>query len=473
MLKVVLINPPTFRMIKPCVPGIVNDPESSGHYPPVGLLYIAAMAETVPGCEVRVLDAAAEHLDYARIESYLRHEAPDIVGIQAMTYTLIDSLETARTAKKVNPRVHVCIGGPHVSIYPEETLAFPEVDSVAIGEGEYIFADLLKAVLAGADLSGVTGLMYKKDGKALSAGPRGFIENIDALPFPARHLLPLERYWSILFRSRSVTTMISSRGCPYQCIFCERPHLGKKFRFRSAENVVGELSRAVESGIKGFVFYDDTFTVNRQRVYDICDGILEKKLDIDWSIRARVDTVDEKMLKKLRTAGCRTINFGVESGNPEILKVLRKDIDLKQVQNAFLWCKRLGIRTLGYFMLGNPQESRQQVLETIDFAKRLNPDYINVSLTTPFPGTDLYQMGMDRGLFASDYWKEFARHPDVNFIPRLWEERMSERELRDLLGYAYKNFYARPSIVLKQLLAVKSFRELSRKCRMGIRLLFK
>ncbi|OGR47131.1 MAG: hypothetical protein A2X33_02490 [Elusimicrobia bacterium GWA2_51_34] len=431
------------------------------------------MAETVPGCEVKVIDATVDKLNYAQIEELMRRESPDVVGIQAMTHTLIDALETAKTAKRVNKNIHVCLGGPHISIYPEETLNFPEVDSVVMGEGEYIFADLLRAIIHGKDLSSVKGIMFKNNGKVISTGSRDLIENLDELPFPARHLTPINKYWSILSRFSPVTTIITSRGCPYKCIFCERPHLGKKFRFRSADNVVNELQAAVESGIKGFSFYDDTFTLNRNRVHDICDDVIKRKLNISWSIRARVDSVDEAMLKKLKSAGCSSIHFGVESGNPDILRVLKKDIGLDQIKSAFYWSRKLGIKTLGYFMLGNPTETRDQILETIAFAKKLNPDYIHVSLTTPFPGTQLYRMGFEKGVLKSDYWKEFACKPDKKFVPKLWEESFSEEELQKLLTHAYKSFYSQPRVILRQLLAVRSIKGLRRKFNMGIRLLFK
>lgn len=471
MLKVLLINPPRLNMIKTNVPDIVDDSEGIGYYPPIGLLYIASMAEKVPGCKVGVLDATVDQLDYAQIEEYIRRESPDVVGIQTMTYTLIDSLETAKVAKKVNKNIHVCLGGPHISIYPEETLNFLEVDSVVIGEGEYIFADLLRAIIMRKDLHTVKGIMFKQAGEKIFTGTRGLIDDINSLPFPSRHLTPIKKYWSILSQSAPITTIISSRGCPYKCIFCERPHLGKKFRFRSADNVVNELQGAVESGIKGFIFYDDTFTLDRKRVHDICDEVKRRNLNIDWSIRARVDSVDEPMLIKLRSAGCNMIHFGVESGNPEILKVLKKNINLDQVKKAFYWSKKHGIKTLGYFMLGNPTENRQQILETIAFAKKLNPDYINVSLTTPFPGTELYKMGIEKGVLKSDYWKEFACKPDKNFVPKLWEGPLLEKELQKLLMYAYKSFYSQPRLIIKQLCAVKSLNDLKVKVKMGIKLL--
>ncbi len=473
MLKALLINPVRFNMIKPPVPESVNDPKEAGYYPPIGLLYIASMAENVSGCSVKVLDADAEQFNYLQIEEFISKESPDIVGIQTMTYTLIDSLETARIAKKVDKNIHVCLGGPHISIYPEETLRFPQVDSVIQGEGEYVFADLLDAIIKNKDLSLVPGIIFKKNGRITSTGYRGLIEDIDSLPFPARHLVSMNKYWSILSGSSGVTTIITSRGCPFNCIFCERPHLGKKFRFRSAGNVVDELQQSYENEVRSFIFYDDTFTLNKNRVYDICDEILKRRLKIDWSIRARVDSIDKAMLAKLKSAGCRTINFGVESGNPQILKALRKDINIEQIRNAFSWSRELGIKTLAYFMIGNPTESKEQIMETIAFAKDLSPDYINVSLTTPFPGTDLYKLGMETGLFKSDYWAEFARNPVKGFSPRLWEEKLSSEELHDLLAYAYKSFYSQPRLLLRQLLSVRDPRDLVRKIKMGMRLILK
>jgi len=315
----------------------------------------------------------------------------------------------------------------------------------------------------------VPGLVFKEGKKIINTGARELIDDLDAFPFPSRHLTPYRKYYSLLAKRSPVTTMITSRGCPYRCLFCERPHLGGKFRARTAGNIVDEMENCVDMGIKEFFIYDDTFAIDRQRATDICDEILNRGLDIGWDIRTRVDSVDREFLGKLSEAGCERIHYGVESGNPEILKVLRKGITIEQVRKAFKLTKDARISTLAYFMIGSPREAEAQIIETIEFAKELEPDFVHFSITTPFPATPLYYMGLEEGRFKNDYWKEFAENPTVDFVPELWEETLSREELIKLLKYAYKNFHIRPKYVIKRILDVRSFEEFKRKARAGLK----
>jgi len=217
--------------------------------------------------------------------------------------------------------------------------------------------------------------------------------------------------------------------------------------------------------------YDDTFTIDRQRVLNVCELIENKRLDIGWDIRARVNTVDKEMLIKLKTAGCERIHYGVESANPDILKLLNKGITISQVDKAFEMTKEAGIEILAYFMIGSPTETREQILNTINFAKQLKPDYVHFSITTPFPATQLYYMGMEQGVFENDYWKDFAINPSGDFIPQPWDAVLSRGELMELLEYAYKSFYIRPSYIFKKMMKVRSAGEFARKAKAGLKLL--
>jgi radical SAM superfamily enzyme YgiQ (UPF0313 family) len=233
------------------------------------------------------------------------------------------------------------------------------------------------------------------------------------------------------------------------------------------------MEECVKVGIREFVFYDDTFTIDRKRVYGICEEIEKRKLDVFWSVRARVAGLDEKILMTMRKAGCIRIHFGVESGNEEILKVMKKGITLEEIRTAFKLAKKVGMTTLGYFMLGNPSETREQMMETIEFANTLNADYANFALTTPYPATELYQMGFEEGIIEDDYWREFAKNPTEEFAPRFWggEGHLAEDELMEMLVYSYKSFYRRPRYMLNQLLQVRSWAELKRKIKAGLLLL--
>jgi radical SAM superfamily enzyme YgiQ (UPF0313 family) len=466
-MKVLLIYPPAENVIMSGLPPLVD--EEAGFYPPLGILYVAAYAERNTTHKIEILDTQVERMNYAAIEREIERRKPDIVGIQTMTFTLVDVILTAKVVKKVNKEIKIVLGGPHVSIYPDETIAIPEVDYLVLGEGEVTFTELIQNIENTQELERIKGLVFKEGERIINTGSRELIDTLDTIPFPARHLTPYQEYYSLLSKQSPVTTMITSRGCPYKCIFCDRPHLGKRFRARSARNVVDEMAECVEMGIKEFFLYDDTFSIDRQRARDVCDEILSRGLDISWDIRTRVDNVNQELLEKLKEAGCRRIHYGVESGNAEILKVLRKGITIEQVKEAFKMTKEAGITTLAYFMIGSPRETKSQILETIEFAKKLNPDFAHFTITTPFPATPLYYMGLKEGQLKNDYWKEFAKNPMKDFVPELWEENLSREQLIELVKYAYKSFYTRPRYILKEMLGVRSLDEFKRKARAGLR----
>ena len=465
-MKILLIYPPAENEILNSYPSIVD--EEAGFYPPLGLMYVAAYAERNTEHKIEILDTVVEKMDYPTIEREIERRKPDIVGIQVMTFMLIDVILTAKIIKRVNKEIKIVLGGPHVNIYPDETISIPEIDYIVLGEGEVPFTELIQNIENAHKLKKIRGLVFKEGEKIVNTGSRELIENLDTIPFPARHLTPYKKYYSLLANRSPVTTMMTSRGCPYKCLFCDRPHLGKKFRARSAGNVVDEMEECVDMGIKEFFLYDDTFAVNRQRAFDICNEIMNRDLDIGWDIRTRVDNVNKELLEKLREAGCERIHYGIESSNPEILKVLRKGITIEQAKEAFKMTKEVGITTLAYFMLGSPRETKSQILETIKFAKKLNPNFVHFSITTPFPATPLYYMGLEEGQLKSDYWKEFAKSPTKDFVPKLWEENLSGEELVELINYAYKSFYLRPRYILKELLKVRSLEEFKRKAKAGL-----
>ena len=466
-MKILLINPPDKNIISTNIPITIED--IRGFIPPLGIMYIASYAEKNTEHDIEILDTQVEEMSYEDIEKEIKHRRPDVVGITAMTFTLIDVILIAKIVKRIDEDIKVVLGGPHVNIYPHETINIPEVDYIVLGEGEVPFTELIQNLENTKELKKIKGLVFKEGEKIVNTGSRELIDDLDRIPFPARHLTPYKKYYSLLAKQAPVTTMMTSRGCPYKCLFCDRPHLGKKFRARSAGNVVDEMEECVDMGIKEFFLYDDTFAVNRQRVFDICNEILNRDLDIGWDIRTRVDNVNKELLEKLREAGCERIHYGVESGNPEILKVLRKGITIEQVRKAFKMTKEVGITTSAYFMIGSPRETKSQILETIEFAKKLKPDFAHFSVTTPFPATPLYYMGLEEGQFKTDYWKEFAKDHTKDFVPELWEENLTREELIGLLKYAYKSFYVRPKYVIKRILEVRSFEEFRRKAKAGLK----
>ncbi|MBS1266382.1 MAG: Ribosomal protein S12 methylthiotransferase RimO [Candidatus Woesearchaeota archaeon] len=468
-MKILLINPPLDNMLDTEVPSVVT--QERGHNPPIGLLYVAASLEKA-NFDVKVIDAQAEELSYEGLKQRMKKLDPDVVGLSVTTFTLIDGLITARIAKQINPNVKVVFGGSHCHIYPIQTIEFDEVDFLILGEAEKPIVKLVKNINRSNKLKNVDNLIYKKDGKVKQNPWKGYEEDLDNLPFPARHLTNHKLYSSLLAKRSPVTTMITSRGCPYNCLFCNRPNMGKLFRARSPKNVVDEMVQCVDMGINEFLIYDDTFTIDRKRVMGIADEIRKRNLDIGWDIRARINTIDLAMLQKIKKAGCERIHYGVEAGNQKILNILRKGITIKQAERVFDITKKTKISTLAYFMIGNPKETHNTVMQTINFAKKLDPDYIHFSITTPFPATDLYTMALKEKIIKKDVWLEFATNPDKNFVPPLYEENINREELISYLRLAYKSFYTRPSYILKQVAKIRSGGEFKRKIKAGLKVLF-
>lgn len=466
-MRVLLINPPRENEIIGNNPVIIE--EERGHNPPLGLLYLAGHLEKHSEHQVAVIDSQVEELSYEALEARIRDAAPDVVGLTAMTMTLIDVLKTARTVKAVRPHARVVLGGPHVHLFPQETISFEDVDFLVMGEGEEAFKELLDFIDDPERLKDIKGLVFTENGRIVNTGLRPPIEDLDALAFPARHLVPYRRYSSLLAAGDCVTTVFTSRGCPFKCTFCDRPHLGKRFRARSAANVVDELAECVRMGIDEFLIYDDTFTVDRHRVLEICNDIERRGLDIRFDIRARVDTVNDEMLARLAAVGCTGIHYGVEAGTEKILKVLNKGLSIRQVEDVFRMTRHHGIPVLAYFMIGSPGETLEDIETTFRVARRLRPDYVHMTVLTPFPGTAIYRMGLESGVIERDVWREFAERPEPVFEPPHWGEHFTRAELNDLLTRGYKSFYLRPSYVAGRILALRSWGELRRKVRAGLK----
>jgi anaerobic magnesium-protoporphyrin IX monomethyl ester cyclase len=471
-MKVLLINPPAKSLVRTFAPDCIT--EEMGFYPPMGLIYVASHALEAFGSrfQIEILDAQVERMDGRAIEKHLEKKKPDVVGITCMTFLVLDVLEIARIVKNISPGTFVVVGGVHPTIYPEELASQPEIDAVVIGEGERIFSELLEALSERKSLSGIKGVGYKQDGRVIIEPQTEFIRDLDNLPIPDRELLPYKKYYNLLGTGKEIMTgLLTSRGCPHKCIFCTSKD-GRVCRMRSPENVVKEIEICVTKGITDFNVIDDTYTISRKRVISIADLILKKGLKITMDVNARVDQVDQEMLDRIAQAGCNRIRFGVESGNAEVLRRLRKGITLDQVREAFKMAKDAGMVTFAYFMVGSPGESIEEVKQSIRLAKEINPDFVQFLITTPFPASELYRMGLDNGVLKNDYWREFSAHPHKGFVPQWWTEKFSPHELAKWQKKAHLEFYYRPKYIWSQLRKVKSLKELKRKAQAGIRIFF-
>jgi len=465
-MKILLLYPPDKKLIDTGLPKILE--EGVGFSPPLGILYLASSIKQLTNWEVEFIDCAAERLNFEQIRKRIEEAKPEAVGVTVTTHQLIDCLEIARIAKSLNPEVKVIFGGPHVHIYPRETAGLDAVDFVITGEAEFSIADFLNSWDNPVMFKSVPGIYFKGINGIACGMPPAVISDLDSLPYPMRSISNYKLYASPLAKEETVTSMITSRGCPFQCIYCNRPSMGNKFRARSAKNVVDEMQECVELGISHIKIYDDTFTIDRKRVFDICDEISRRGLNMSWDIRAHINTVDFEMLEELKRSGCTLICYGVESGNEEMLKRIKKGITRKKTAEVFKMTRKAGMQTLAYFMIGLPGETRKQMLETIEFSGKINPDYCHFAILVPFPATPVYSEGLAIGILPNDYWAQFAKAPTAEFKPKVWIENVSRAEMEFLLLKAYKKFYMRPSYIAKRVLEIRSFGEFKRKVQSGL-----
>lgn len=404
-------------------------------YPPLGLAYLAAVLER-DGHQVSVFDLGLDPSlpledGVGRVAAF----GPHLIGINAMTSVYQSALETAILLKASLGRP-VVLGGPHATVYPERVLTeSPVIDYVIRGEGEETLLALVRALEAGSrDLSVIQGLTYRSRGEIVSNPDRQLIGDLDGLPLPARHLLELKRYGLRTPEGQPMATILSSRGCPYNCSYCFKGIVGRTYRQRSPDNIIGEIRRVMEQyDVRNFYFIDDLFTVDLHRLRAISSQIVAERLDIRWQCLGRVDRVDADTLRTMYAAGCRRIHFGIESGNEQVLRRVAKGIKPEQVRQAVKWARDAGLEVKGYFMLGLPGDTEETMQQTVDLAMELDLDEAMFSLTTPFPGTRLWDE-LIRKRPDTQYNQDFTRayyysNPDEELIPFLNVSEVPDRIL--------------------------------------------
>jgi anaerobic magnesium-protoporphyrin IX monomethyl ester cyclase len=446
MLKITLIHPPQHT----------DYPQ-----PPLGLALIAAILEK-QGYPVSIVDANTPGYSMENISTAVADA--DVVGITAMTPTIGEALKIAKQVKQVRPDVKLVIGGPHVTLMPGETLSSsPYVDVVTRGEADETVVDLMRAFGAKTPLENIAGISFIKQGKIIHNPDRGMVMDMDALPYPAYHLLPLTTYRPHPPHGmyHPFAAMVTSRGCPYRCAYCSKPVFGSKFRAQSAERVVAEMEYLNKKfGVREIAFYDDSFTIDKTRVHNIAEKILEKGLKIAWTCETRVNLVDKELLRHMKQAGCYAIAYGIETAAPEIMKVIQKDITLEQVEKAVKAHHDVGLQVVGYFMLGSPGETPETIMQTVNFAKKLKVDFAQFSITTPFPATELYDIYM-KGRKEPPKWEDFVYASAGSPTTPVFEsDKLTREDLKMWAKKAYRLFYLRPGYVWQRLLRCTSWAEI-------------
>ena len=432
---------------------------------PIYLAYIVAVLEEA-GVEVAFLDAVMEEMSIDDSSRAVAKIGPDLVVIECSTPSIYHDLETARATKESSEGVFVALIGSHPTFFHEQILKDnPAVDAVVRGEAEVTVRELALCLAAGEGLAQVLGLTYRDGGEVRVNPPRPLIEDLDSLPFPARHIVRQEGYRAAIYSGLRPTAMVSSRGCPHHCVYCLWPDTlyGHKFRARSAANVVDEIEHVVrEYGVDEIYFDDDCLTLSKKRVLEMCRLILERGLEVKWIVQARVDTVDREVLAAMKQAGCHYILFGVESGSPKMLEIMKKRITLDQVRQAFKDCREVGIKTQAFFLFGVPGENRETIEETIQFAKEIDADSAQFAIAIPHPGTKLYQTCMDNGWLVFDSWEDFAAQNSLIETDELTRQDVENARIR-----AYRSYYFRPRFVTKSLARVRNMKDVKRLFRGG------
>jgi anaerobic magnesium-protoporphyrin IX monomethyl ester cyclase len=374
--------------------------------PPLGLAFIAAALDQA-GCDVRLLDFVVYPYSPAILEKTINNFKPDFVGTTSVTMSFNNAAAVIKDVKQINPDILTVMGGPHVSFHVGETFAaLPELDFIIVGEGEQTVVELVNAVQCNMDLKTVKGIGFREKTSVIQTETREFA-NVDDLPLPERRFVPLGRYRAL----GMPVSMTSSRGCPFQCIFCVgRKMVGAKVRYRNPKAVVDEMAYLNSLGFHQINLADDLFTANPKHCIAVCDEIIRRNLKVSWTSFARVDTVTEEALVMMREAGCHTVSFGVESGNPEMLKRIKKGITLQQVIDAVALCNKAGIAPHASFILGLPGETPETVKDSVQFGEKLSTMGVQhgFHLLAPFPGTEVRDHITRYDLkIMTDDWSEY------------------------------------------------------------------
>lgn len=417
---------------------------------PLGLGYLAAMIQDI--AKVEIIDCIAENLDV--LDCAYQVQYSDIVGISVVTSNVHIADKLGVQIKKWHPHIKIVYGGIHPSLCVNETLQNPNVDIVVIKEGEYSFREIVEE----KPLHEIRGIAYRKNDKVIVNPPRAPEKNLDNFPFPTRHLLKMEKYRPFLYLRKPVHSLIASRGCPFTCTYCCRDISGKHYRVRKPEKVVEEVRVLVDVwDSKEIAFQDPVFGLTKKWVNEFCHLLKQEKLDVVWSALTRVDLVDKETLKNMKESGAWMIYYGIEAGNQQLLDNIKKRTDLEMIRKAITLTNEARIKTWGSFMFALPGETPELAEETLEFTKSLPLDFASFHLTTPFLGTELRDTYEKWGTMKPH--NELFTQLNPVFVPWGWQKK--EEELKTFFSNAFRQFYLRPSYILREFLSLNSIEKIS------------
>jgi radical SAM superfamily enzyme YgiQ (UPF0313 family) len=424
--------------------------EAISHTPLLSLACIgASLLEN--NHDVKVLDLSLYEDPYNKLLDVLKSFNPNFVGLSFTTVLYDEMKKIAGLIKKYNKEITIIGGGTHCTALPRETLVNSELDIVVIGEGDCTIVEIVE----GKNISEVKGIAYKKNNRVVINESKEYIKNIDDLPFPAWNLFEIKKYYAPKLRSKAspVGPMETSRGCPFQCTFCSKKTWGVSFRPKSPKKVVDEIEYMLKCGFKEVHIHDECFTADIKRANEICDLIIERKLNFSWNIAngIRVDRITVEFLEKAKKAGCYSTGVGIESGSQRILNSVNKHINLDLIRRAVRMCSEVGIESVGYFIIGFPEDTEETLNETIKFACSLDLDMAKATILMPFPGTKIFDDLDSKNLILSKDWtnynfhsskaKKVFKHPNLS-----WETLFEYHAL------FHRKFYFRPKRILREII---------------------
>jgi radical SAM superfamily enzyme YgiQ (UPF0313 family) len=431
-----------------------NYSKSAAMLPSLGLAYLAALLRD-KGYDVSLIDANVLKLSKEDILAKLNEIKPEYLLYNAITDNLQGTIFWIKEIRKEYEKP-VIIGGPHMEIYPKETLTHECLDYGVVGDGWETLPELLEGLEQKKDLTEIKGLVFRKDGEVVFTGERPKTTSLEDVPFPARDLLPNEKYDMVASKAKPLSIMITALGCPFRCTYC---CTDTKLRARSAEHIVAEVEECINRyGIKEIEFYDETFTVNKKTMKRFLDLIEEKGLKFNFSIRTRVDCVDKDLLQRMAKNGCIRANFGIESGDEDVLRATNRNMSIDSIRQSVKWAKDAGIMTFGFFMIGLPQDTKESIEKTLKLMLELDLDFMQLNKFTILPNSEMYEEYKKET--GEDFWREYTLgNVTLDDFKRTYLQ-VTEEELDKYLERGYRSFYYRPRLILKKLLAVRSFSEL-------------
>ncbi|HLD42431.1 MAG TPA: radical SAM protein [Candidatus Nanoarchaeia archaeon] len=442
MQRILFIQPPPLQQ---------QDLMENIRYPPLGITSIAGFMRD-KGYIVGLYDGCAVKASADTVLQEVRRFKPDVVALTATSAIIHYAFAVAEKVKELDPSIKVVIGGPHATELPHHALSNANVDVLLRGEGELSLLELMKALEGGGDLRSIKGIGFMENGRMILTPPMPLITNIDELPFPAYDLLPINNYTSPYSRRKPFMAMVRTRGCPYDCSYCEIPNVyDRRFRVQSPERSIKEVDYLVQTlGVKEISFKDPIFTLLPKNVMEFCDLLIERDYDLSWCGNARVDNFSLDLAKKMKKAGCFSVTFGLESGDQRILDNLRKRATAEQGKEAVKIAKMARLDVVANFMVGNPGETKESIERTIQYMKEIDPAYVYMGFCTAFPGTALQrQAEQNDWILQKD--PTAVRYEDL----QMNATNLSNEELKQALNRMYRAFYFRPKYIARRMLKLK------------------